>query len=424
VRTLYLRIYLTLIGVLLLFALLAGWLAHRQVEQERERGEQAQLERLEGLAELLQQSLPGLDAPDEEQQRALLRWSMRLRMPLALQAADGRRIATNQRFERREERGDPVVRLAMSDGRVLLAMLPARGGPPPGLPPWAPKTGWPILAMLFVALFLGVALGAWPVVRRLTRRLEALRSGVERFGAGELGHRVEVDGKDEVAQLASSFNATATRIESLLKSNQSLLANASHELRSPLARLKMALAMKTEAPNPKLDQEVARNLQELDALVDEVLLASRLDAGAQPLTRLPLDAVALAAELAAQHEVELAVDGATPALHADERLLRRALRNLLENARRYGQAGLLLQLRANEGELQFRMLDRGPGVPPELRERLFEPFYRLPGHAEMAGGVGLGLSLVRQIALAHGGRAFVENREGGGSAFVLALPTG
>ena len=106
----------------------------------------------------------------------------------------------------------------------------------------------------------------------------------------------------------------------------------------------------------------------------------------------------------------------------DDRLLRRAVRNLLENARRYGGPDIELSLQQGKRCLEIVVSDRGPGVPPEQRERIFEPFYRLPGHAEHAGGVGLGLSLVRQIALRHGGQVRCEAREGGGSRFVLSLP--
>ena len=106
-----------------------------------------------------------------------------------------------------------------------------------------------------------------------------------------------------------------------------------------------------------------------------------------------------------------------------DRLLRRALRNLLENARRYAAGEISVQMaQAPPGQLQLRVCDRGAGVPADLRERIFQPYFRLPGHAEREGGVGLGLSLVRQIAQRHGGSVYCEAREGGGSCFVLRLP--
>jgi signal transduction histidine kinase len=106
----------------------------------------------------------------------------------------------------------------------------------------------------------------------------------------------------------------------------------------------------------------------------------------------------------------------------EDRLLRRALRNLLENARRYGGSEVEVSITSNAGHAVVQICDRGPGVPETMRERIFEPFFRLPGHAEQAGGVGLGLSLVKQIAERHGGSVRCEARTGGGSCFVLTLP--
>jgi signal transduction histidine kinase len=114
--------------------------------------------------------------------------------------------------------------------------------------------------------------------------------------------------------------------------------------------------------------------------------------------------------------------GDTVSLQGNERLIRRALRNLLENARRYGGGEVELQVQRKGGRVELRVCDRGPGVPEAYRERIFEPFFRLPGHAEKAGGVGLGLALVRQIAERHGGGVSCSGRHGGGSCFTLALP--
>jgi signal transduction histidine kinase len=227
-----------------------------------------------------------------------------------------------------------------------------------------------------------------------------------------------------VAAVGASFNRAATRIEALLRSHQSLLANASHELRSPLARLKMALAMLEDAAPAQrtaLRKEIDTNIAELDALVEEVLLAGRLDAAAAAESREPVALLGLLAEEAAR--VGAGVEGDDVTCQGEERLLRRALRNLLENARRYGGSDVLASVqRLPAGGAEVRVCDRGPGVPDVYRERIFEAFFRLPGHAEREGGVGLGLSLVRQIAERHGGRVRCEPREGGGSCFVLVLP--
>jgi len=439
-RSLYLRIYLTVVAALLLFALVSGWVVQRTLEDQRERSVAALRERVEAWGDLLERALPAADAPAAEQESVLRDWSQRLRLPMALDDAQGRRIATSESFSRREldlpEQAERRQSIRFNDGRMLWVprMNPMRqpGGARAGemRPPWVggPR-GWPDglgMAALLVVLFLAVAAGAWPVVRRLTRRLEALKQGVEAFGAGALHQRVAEDGRDEVAAVGASFNRAASRIEALLRSHQSLLANASHELRSPLARLKMAVAMIEDAAPAQraaLRREIDTDIAELDALVEEVLLASRLDATAVLERHDKVGLLGLAAEEAAR--VGASAHGDDVQVAGDERLLRRALRNLLENARRYGGGEVEAQvLRRPAGGGEVRVADRGPGVPEAYRERIFEAFFRLPGHAEREGGVGLGLSLVRQIAERHGGRVRCEPREGGGSCFVLELPAG
>lgn len=469
-KSLYLRIYLTLVALLLAFAFGSAWLFQRQMEEERGNFESAQSERLSSMAVLIHRALPDVNAARDLQAEALRDWGQRLRMAIALMDNQGQRVAVSELYERREdEPGVRSLQVPLGDGRSLVFLRGARiampgggpqagpGGPPqgaagPGGPgererermrmfrreepmwggwlPFGPRPSGQALIILLVLLFLAVAVSAYPVVRRLTRRLENLQRGVEQFGAGNLEHRVKDEGRDEVAALASSFNRAAGQIEALLRSHQSLLANASHELRSPLARLKMAFAMLDEAgpaQRLRLQQEIHTNIRELDALVEEVLLASRLESGSQTLVRDPVDLLGLAAEEASRTG---ALVEPQPGLHdfkfmGEERLLRRALRNLLENARRYGGEQVLLELARQggpAGRWELRVCDRGPGVPADMRERIFEPFFRLPGHAEQAGGVGLGLSLVKQIAERHQGSVRCEAREGGGSCFVLSLP--
>ena len=451
-KTLTLRIYLTVVVVLLLFAAVSGWLFQRQIENERIRADTVLSERMAAWGDLIQRSLPGKDAPTEEQTTALLEWSQRLRLPLALDDAQGTRIVTSESFaERSAEPPLPdgpmrdnrhrAYAVPLEDGRTLWVMRPGRRSPPgfaPGGPgdrrgeppswvalPFLPPAwqGGASLLLLLALLFMAVSVAAWPVVNRLTRRLGRLRQGVEQFGAGELSHRVDVGGSDEVAAVASSFNQAAARIEALVRSHQSLLANASHELRSPLARMRMAVSMLDTASSAQRDglkREIDQNVAELDALVEEVLLASRLDAARDTVRQDPIDLLGLVAEEAAR--VSAHVEGSAVGVRGDERLLRRAVRNLIDNAQRYGGGAIDVVLATVATGVEVRVCDRGPGVPHTLRERIFEPFYRLPGHAETAGGVGLGLSLVKQIAERHSGCVRCEPREGGGSCFVLSLP--
>ena len=225
---------------------------------------------------------------------------------------------------------------------------------------------------------------------------------------------------------------TSTSQKALLVSQKSLLANASHELRSPLTRIRMALELLGPTALPTFRDEISRNITELDQLIDEILLASRLDAREADLGTIEsVDLVGLAAEECARVQAELAVEvssSADPLAHGTlavqgiTKLLRRAVRNLLENAGRYGAGEVLVTLRQDHNQVELWVCDRGPGVPDGLRERIFEPFYRLPGATERDGGVGLGLALVKSIASRHGGRVRCEARVGGGACFVLQLP--
>ena len=345
-----------------------------------------------------------------------------------------------------------------TDGQTLEVHLP-RPKHPPGSNFWIrPPFGffW-TLALVGLA----VALAAYPIIRRLTLRLEALQRGVERWGSGDLSTRVSVQGKDEVAFLAERFNTAAERIETLMDSqkallnaHKNLLANASHELRSPLTRIRMGLEMLAplgqvsgetfastlNANEAKLyaarKTEITQSITELDQLIDEILLASRLDikqADAEPFET--LDLTGLAAEECSRMKAELTAELGHQAdtdnahslqLRGSTRLLRRLLRNLLENAKRYSDGDITLALSQGGSTLQptavIRVSDQGPGVPADQRERIFEPFYRLPGASERDGGVGLGLALVKSIAERHGGNVRCEDNPGGGASFVVELP--
>jgi signal transduction histidine kinase len=316
----------------------------------------------------------------------------------------------------------------MKDGSSITVQLPPRqrrpGEGPAGGRPWLPRGPTGFLWLLGIVA-LAVAVGSYPVVRRLTQRLEDLRRGVERWGEGDLSARVSEQGSDEVAFLARRFNHAAERVETLLKSHKSLLANASHELRSPLARIRMGLELMVPEPSPRARDEITRNIAELDQLVDEILLASRLDASETDVgTFEPVDLMGLAAEETSRAGAELEAPGSSEAVvvHGVAKLLRRAVRNLLENARRYSDGPVLVNVACSGGQAQVRVCDRGPGVPESERERIFEPFYRLRGASEREGGVGLGLALVRSIAQRHQGSAHCEANPGGGACFVLTLP--
>ena len=411
-RKLYLRIWLAVAGSVAVLNLVVGWAWH-QADEQRDRERQS--------------------APPRE---------------VLVRNAAGELIGTADAQSHHnpgpppepgppgEPRGLEFV-VTLQDGQVLNLQMPPRNRAASG----GRRAGDPVLAwlrppsgFLWVMGLAGlmVMIGVFPIARRLTQRLEALQRGVQGWGEGNLSARVPSGGQDEVGDLSRHFNDAAERVQALmdsqaalLRSQKSLLANASHELRSPLARIRMALELSGSAPTPAVRKEIGRNITELDQLIDEILLASRLDAKELDLGTLEeVDLVGLVAEEAARVNaaLELAPGLTSVVVPCVSRLLRRAVRNLLENARRYGGQDVSAELSTEEGDAVLVVNDRGPGVPEDQRERIFEPFYRMPGASESNGGVGLGLALVRSIAQRHGGQVRCSPRTGGGARFTLRFP--
>ena len=262
-----------------------------------------------------------------------------------------------------------------------------------------------------------LALLTYPLTRGITARLARLQTGVQQFGSGNLAARVQVEGRDEVASLAKSFNETAGHVEKLVHAHQMLMANCSHELRTPLARIRLAVE-RVPGTDPKASAELARNIGELDALIGEMLLSSRLEASTH-IDRAELDLLALAAEEAAYFDVEASGDALT--VTGDAMLLRRMVRNLLENARVHAGGATAVRIEGDAGHVRIVVDDAGEGVSLVDRDRIFEPFHRA-STATRSSGAGLGLAIVNQIARAHGGSVTYELREGGGSRFTVSLP--
>lgn len=410
---LYLRIYLALLASLVAASCLFA-LVHYVYDRDQVRNS------FDTFAEVAGEVLPPPTASVREQQRALRHWRRKVRADMALYTAEGVPIAQagpplpplrpGQASNSRLEGSVNAFALKLPDGRWLVfrnmhgRRIPVH------------------LLMLATAAAAIIAIGAFPVVRRLTRRLERLQNSVERWGDGDLSSRVAVEGRDEVAMLATSFNHSAERIEALMAAQKSLLANASHELRSPLARIRMAVELMEGQASPAIRTELNRNIAELDQLIDEVLLASRLDSVQSTAQEHgQVDLTALLAEECTR--TGAAFDAEALTVTGDARLLRRLVRNLLENARRYGaDKPVDADLRRVGGHVVLQVCDQGPGVPQAERERIFEPFYRVPGASEAAGGVGLGLSLVRQIAQHHKGSVQCLPGPKGGCRFRVTLP--
>ncbi|MDI9330726.1 MAG: HAMP domain-containing sensor histidine kinase [Alphaproteobacteria bacterium] len=314
----------------------------------------------------------------------------------------------------------PEFLLTMDDGEWLHVHIPR-----------PPRTFWSLPNGLLWTLLLAavaVAIGSYPIIRQLTRRLENLERAVTRWGDGDLSARMPVQGQDEVASLTHRFNQAAEKMQGLVLSHKNLLANASHEFRTPITRMRMALELQAQRPDHHLQKEILRDLEELDQLVEEVLLASRLDQ-VSPGPNLGMDRVdmaGLASEECSRCEISLEMkDALQLQVQGVDRLLRRMLRNLLDNALRHGSpaAEVVMQLTpTHDGLLRIEVLDRGPGVPEMLRDKIFEPFFRVPDQSEWQGGTGLGLTLVRSIARHHGGEVSCEARPGGGACFMVELP--
>lgn len=408
-RRLYLRIYLAVLASIVMSVILAG-VAWRVVVEPQGFAPHPKF-----FSEVAATILPPVEAPPAATRAALERWKAASGFDMALLDPRGALIAEAGDWGERPRRSFGRHQVALPDGRVLIVQSPAAArGPWRGL-------GW-LLALAAIALV--VAVCAWPVVRRLTRDLERLDAGVAAFGAGDLTSRITVKGRDEVAHLAATFNETAARIETLVHSNRALLANASHELRSPLARLRMSVESLGPDTPPAVRAEIGRNIRELDGLVEEILTSSRLVArAADALNVDDLELRPLAAEECSRTGAGFnAGPGSDTVVRADARLVQRLMRNLLENAARYGGGAVEASLYRDGQQMRFDVCDRGPGVAEAERERIFEPFYRPAGASERSGGVGLGLALVRQIARAHGGDAACLPRVGGGACFRVWLP--
>ena len=284
-----------------------------------------------------------------------------------------------------------------------------------------------------------VMVSVFPLARQLARRVETLHRGLQRWGKGDLSIRFSESGNDEIADLARYFNAAADRIAALIASQKSLLDHASHELCSPLARLRMAVELVPKQPDTigqNMRAEILRNVNELDEIIGEILLARRLEIGTELYDAEPVDLVGLLAEECVRTDATLNVAPdiiANPAccvVQGSALLLRHAVRNLLENAVRHGkradgtcETSALLEFESAESNaaILIHVDDRGPGVSADQYPRLFEPFYRVPGAHPQGKGFGLGLSLVRIIAERYGGSVSCRARTGGGMRFTLRL---
>ena len=439
---LYLRVYLGFLAVLVTFALVAGlaaWIGRVAFEDDFA----SRPAYRSGLAYLAAQSLPAGEADRAAVRGTLENLAERFRVDLSLYDASFRLVAAAgppvplpRRWRRRGAPSPHAYHgghghryfLRLDDGRWLAAQRRPRPGWSRWLPGWLPLWLGP-LALLAAA----IAIGVWPLARGLTRRIERLQARVDELGAGSLSARVEVEGRDEVARLAESFNRAAERIERLVDAQRHMLAGASHELRTPLTRIRMAIELLEVEPERRA--AIERDIAELDELIEELLTAARLDAPDSLAGAEPVDLLALVAEEGVR--VGADVRGEPVTATVVERLARRLVRNLLENARRHGAGSpVSIEVARRADSLPpaavIRVTNGGPPIPEHLGERIFEPFFRIEaahGSVGMARrgedhGVGLGLVLVRRIAEHHGGGARLVESVPGRTTFEATLPLG
>jgi len=429
-RRLYLQLYVALLASAFVCLAVAA-LAFRLLRDSG--GPPA--ERLRRAALSLPEHLPDPRAPDASAR--LLRWADDAGVDVVIGDEGGPFLGAPSPHAfpvprhgrpgfRRDRLGPTVVLPMEGEGEVWAALRPHG--------PYRPLRVHPFFTTL-VILAVVMAVGAYPVARWVTRRLDQLARTVDGWGRGDLAVRAAVSGDDEVATLARTFNAAAERLEVLLGQQRQMLANASHELRSPLARLRMGLELIADENDGQrrrmLVEQIHRDIVELDGLIEDVLLFARADVRVPARLPLPVDLGALVEEEAARtgarcHQVPDGAGDATPLIVVgDATMLRHLIRNLLENAQLHGGAGRVdVQLSRRAAALILAVEDRGPGVPVEDEDRIFAPFFRraTAGGATQPAGHGLGLALVRQVARYHGGEVVYRPRTGGGSRFEVTLP--
>ncbi len=281
--------------------------------------------------------------------------------------------------------------------------------------------GWGIAALL-----LSLA-GAWLIVFRITRPLKALQEAARKVGAGETPARLDEGGPSELATVAGAFNQMSADLAQIDQDRALILAGVSHDLRTPLTRLRMGIEMSADE---SLREGMTADIEEMDKTIGQFLDFARSEGGEMPQA---VDVAALLADVASQYRrrgftVNMAATvPSAPTIGAGlpvrPQALRRAVSNLIDNALRYAGADrpVELKLSAAAGEFLIEVRDRGPGIPPQDVERIKRPFARLEAARSNAAGAGLGLAIVERIARSHNGRLELLPRDGGGLIARLAL---
>ena len=294
--------------------------------------------------------------------------------------------------------------------------------------------GWRLLLLLLVTA--GVC---FFLARSLTSPIRRLRQATRQFAAGDLSTRVshQIKGKNEIAGLANDFDEMAGKIETLVGTQKRLLRDISHELRSPLARLGVALELVRQDSSQESRQKALGRIEleaaRMNEMIGQLLSLARLEAGDSELPRAEFDLCALLSDLvrdadyeARNRKIKVTFKGPeTTVVSGYEDLLARALENIIRNGIRYTGDGtqVNVELIRNSDMLLIRVADQGPGVPDEALEKLFEPFYRIADARDrQSGGTGIGLAIAEQAVRLHAGSISASNRPEGGLLVQISLP--
>jgi signal transduction histidine kinase len=340
---------------------------------------------------------------------------------------------------RREYMGVPVSR----DGRVLGAVYISHPTERAGLGGAIADTAgfvrsfwWQLLLAGAIAAFIALALARILAIG-LTQPLRDMARAARSMARGSYDHTVTVRSRDEVGQLAEAFNRMAGELQQLERMRRDLVANVSHELKTPISALRARLENLldgVEQRDPELLGVMLNQVERLAGLVDQLLDLSRLEAGDVPLEREPVPLRPLVQRVIGELEVPRKERGIEvrnlvpqdlPPVDADRERLHQVLFNLLDNAYRFASSGGMVSVIATceDGACEIGVSDTGPGIPREHLPLVFERFYRVdPSRSRADGGTGIGLAIARSVVEAHGGRIWVESEEGLGSTFRVALP--
>lgn len=264
-------------------------------------------------------------------------------------------------------------------------------------------------------------------IRRLFSPVKTIKEGVQKIGQGELGHRIVVERKDELGELADQINDMAEDIEGMLEAKRELLLAISHELRSPITRSKVSVELLDDST---VAQAIRRDLNAMESLISELLESERLNQRHVVLERSMVDLETVIQEAIEQHksdgETRLSVSGECLPLCVDRARFKLLVNNLLGNAHRHNrsdQGSVSIALDCRKAHLELSVSDHGEGIDQEHLAHLTEPFYRAdPSRQRKTGGYGLGLYLCQAIARAHGGELNIASQVGLGTTVSVKLP--